>query len=73
MINAPSYLSPFLAFLTGGLAYLDPGSGSFILQLLVATLLGGAFLLKAYWQKIISFFRKSPADEQTEPDENTKE
>ena len=37
--------------------YLDPGSGSFILQLIVASLLGGLFLLRRYWNKIISFFR----------------
>jgi hypothetical protein len=46
--------------------YLDPGSGSFILQLLIAGLVGGAFLLKTYWQKIIAFFRnrtsKQPDD-----------
>ncbi|MFN2127388.1 MAG: hypothetical protein ACK2TU_05965 [Anaerolineales bacterium] len=38
-------------------AYLDPGSGSFILQLIVASLLGGLFLMRRYWNKIISFFR----------------
>jgi hypothetical protein len=31
-----------------GHAYLDPGSGSFILQLLLAAILGGAFLLRSY-------------------------
>jgi hypothetical protein len=39
-------------------AYLDPGSGSFILQLLLAALVGGAFILKTYWKKITVFFRK---------------
>ena len=39
-------------------AYLDPGSGSVLLQLLLAALLGGGFLIKAYWRKIINFFRK---------------
>ena len=33
-------------------AYLDPGSGSFLLQMLLAALLGGAFVLKTYWTKI---------------------
>jgi hypothetical protein len=37
-------------------AYLDPGSGSFLIQLLVAALLGGLFLLKTYWRKITGFF-----------------
>lgn len=37
-------------------AYLDPGSGSFILQILIAALVGGAFIIKTYWKKITSFF-----------------
>jgi len=46
------------AFATGApggaakLAYVDPGSGSFILQALVATLAGAAVLINAYWRKI---------------------
>jgi len=39
-----------------GHAYLDPGSGSFIFQLLLAALVGAAFLIKVYWTKIKSFF-----------------
>jgi len=39
-------------------AYLDPGSGSFILQLLLAALVGGAFIIKTYWKKSTGFFRK---------------
>ena len=34
------------------LAYVDPGSGSFILQALVATLAGIAVAVNAYWHKI---------------------
>jgi len=34
------------------LAYVDPGSGSFILQALVATLAGAAVVINAYWGKI---------------------
>jgi len=39
-------------------AYLDPGSGSFILQLLLAALVGGLFIVRSYWKKIKEFFRK---------------
>jgi len=38
-------------------AYLDPGSGSFFLQLLLATLMGALFLVGAYWKKVKSFVR----------------
>jgi len=33
-------------------AYLDPGSGSILLQMLVAAFLGAAFAVKVYWKKI---------------------
>jgi hypothetical protein len=36
--------------------YLDPGSGSFLLQLLLAALLGGGFAIKIYWKKIRKLF-----------------
>jgi len=39
-------------------AYLDPGSGSFIFQLIIASLVGGAFIVKTYWKRIIAYFQK---------------
>jgi hypothetical protein len=46
------------------LPYLDPGSGSFLIQLLIATLLGLGIALRASWGKIKGFFgRNSKADE----------
>ncbi len=51
-------------------AYLDPGSGSFILQLLIAALLGAAFLLKTYWGRVKLFFRRLfKKDDQQQHDE----
>ena len=38
-------------------AYLDPGSGSYLLQMLIAGLLGAAFAIKMYWRKIVGFFK----------------
>ena len=37
------------------LAYVDPGTGSYLLQLLIATVLGGLFVIKTYWRRIIDF------------------
>jgi hypothetical protein len=48
--------------------YLDPGSGSFILQLLLATLLGLGFLLKGYWRKLLGLFKRH-SDDTEEPDD----
>lgn len=38
--------------------YLDPGSGSYIFQLIIAALVGAAFLLKVYWRKIKGFMAR---------------
>jgi hypothetical protein len=48
--------------------YLDPGSGSFILQVLLAALLGGGFAIKAYWKNIKRIFKKDPPEELDEED-----
>ena len=40
----------FASFLT--CAYLDPGSGSIILQLLLAAIMGLGFVLRTQWNKI---------------------
>lgn len=37
-------------------AYLDPGTGSYVFQVLIATFIGGLFTIKMYWQKIKNFF-----------------
>jgi hypothetical protein len=36
-------------------AYLDPGSGSYILQLMIAGILGASFFLKIFWRNIRSY------------------
>ncbi|MEX0616486.1 MAG: hypothetical protein WD231_01575 [Candidatus Woykebacteria bacterium] len=37
-------------------AYLDPGSGSYILQILIATGVGALFAVKTFWLQIKDFF-----------------
>jgi hypothetical protein len=51
------------------LAYLDPGSGSFLLQLLLAGILGGLFVVKMSWSRIKGFFRRMLGRGQ-DPDEH---
>ena len=41
------------------LLYLDPGTGSFIIQLLLAGLLGIGLAVKVYWKKIATFFNRN--------------
>jgi len=38
--------------------YLDPGTGSLILQLLIGVLVGGWFVIKNYWKRIKLFLNK---------------
>jgi hypothetical protein len=38
--------------------YLDPGTGSYILQLLIGGLLGGLFAIGLFWKKVIAFFKR---------------
>jgi hypothetical protein len=54
--------SVFFGLLSSLPAYLDPGSGSFILQVLIASLVGIGFTLRAYWGKITKFFKKDTED-----------
>lgn len=39
-------------------AYIDPGTGSFLLQGLIATFLTISFAIKGYWQQVKHFFSK---------------
>lgn len=37
-------------------SYLDPGSGSILIQILLATLLGASAAIAVFWRKIKAFF-----------------
>ncbi|MCH8876644.1 MAG: hypothetical protein IIA89_07445 [Chloroflexi bacterium] len=51
-------------------SYLDPGSGSYLLQLLIAGALGALFALRLYWSRVREFFsnifRRSQEDKNRE-------
>jgi hypothetical protein len=40
-------------------AYLDPGTGAFALQGLIAGVAGGVISIRAYWRRIGRLFRRS--------------
>ena len=48
----------FFVFAQPTYAYLDPGTGSYVTQLMIGFLAGGLYLLKVYWQKLVSIFRR---------------
>ncbi len=49
-------ISPILLQLAYG--YLDPGTGSYILQLILGGLLGGLFAIGLFWKKVIAFVKR---------------
>ena len=53
------------------LPYLDPGSGSFLIQMLIAAVLGIGIALRASWSKIKGLFGSKPKS--NEDDDDTAE
>lgn len=47
-------------------AYLDAGSGSYIIQIIIGIAIGGALGIKVFWQRIYNFFKKHPKKEEGE-------
>ena len=39
-------------------AYLDPGTGSYVVQLLIGGLLGGLFALGVFWRRVLAFIKR---------------
>ena len=52
-----------LAVSTPAYAYLDPGTGSMLLQLLLGGVAGALVIGKLYWARIKSFFGLGPSSD----------
>lgn len=37
-------------------AYINPGTGSYIIQVIIAALVGGLFVIKIFWNKVKKLF-----------------
>ena len=42
-------------------AYVDPGTGSYIFQVVIGVFLGAAVAVKVFWRRIWSFITRKPA------------
>ena len=42
------------------LAYIDPGTGSYVLQMAIAGALGASYAVKHYWGRLTSLFSRKP-------------
>ncbi len=50
--------------------YIDPGGGSYLIQVIIAAILGVAFYFKTGWIWIKSFFVKNKADKSKEANDS---
>jgi len=53
--------------------YVDPGTGSYLVQVLIAAAAGAALGIKLFWKKITAFFHHLFHRENTPPLENKTE
>ena len=64
------FASQLLSALASPDPYLDPGSGSMILQLILAAILGVGVVLRTQWARVKSLFKgKNASEEDSEDDE----
>ncbi len=40
-------------------SYIDPGTGSYIIQMIIAAIFGGLFFIKLWWKQLTSYFSKN--------------
>ena len=48
--------------------YIDPGSGSYLLQLIIAAVLGISFFFKNFWMQVKAFFTRNKPGKEKEKD-----
>ena len=53
---------------TEAYAYLDPGTGTFALQGLIAGVAGGVISIRTYWRRIGGLFRRSNTSSENWPE-----
>ena len=58
MINKTLFFLYFFLFTSSAHAYLDPGTGSIILQAIVGAFAAFLSTLYIFWEKVKTFFRK---------------
>jgi hypothetical protein len=63
-------------WITDAYAYLNPGTGSMMIQSLIAVITGGLFMFKIYWQRLkdkLSSRKKNKLDQKACCDQNHDE
>ena len=57
-----------LSFVVKPTAYLDPGTGSMLIQIILAVILGAGVAIKIFWRNIKAFLTGKTASEGTTED-----
>jgi hypothetical protein len=61
-LNALGFIALFYFIAPNMLhAYLDAGTGSYMVQIIIAFAAGGAFAIKIFWRRIYGFIKRTPA------------
>jgi len=45
-----------IAWSSNAYAYLDPGTGSYVLQIVIAGIVSSLFTIKIFWRRVVDFF-----------------
>lgn len=56
------FLAPMALWPVSALAYIDPGTGSILIQGVIAAIAAIGVTLKLYWHRFIALFRRKPVD-----------
>jgi len=72
MINIlnPIIANIFPGFMWSMLGYIDPGTGSIIIQALIAGVLGVSVAAKIYWHRILKFLKIGKTAKTNDPPES---
>jgi hypothetical protein len=54
------------------LLYVDPGSGSYLIQAIIAAVLGAVFYFKSIWYRVKTFFSRSANAKKDDTSNNDK-
>jgi hypothetical protein len=70
-LNVICLITGLFFYTTPAYAYLDPGTGSMLIQGLIAGIATMLSVLSIYWQKVKSFFVKEDTDSDTDSDSDS--
>jgi hypothetical protein len=69
-LSFPLLLTAVLALVPASAhAYIDPGTGSFVIQGIIAAIVGVGFAIKMFWHRIKAFLTGKPMPTETDDED----